>query len=352
MSKSLIVFWVFVLVLSAGFLVPCVWADAELGDAAVAMPVSTGGASRFADLLTSSEGESAVRPVTSAGRAGDTSPVPAIGVEEMISPGDIVRVLMLEDPDVVYEGPVAVGGTVPVPYFGEFVIAGLSQGVASRNLEEALVKDLYQQATVSVTLISRGPGTVYIYGAVRNPGGISIPKYGNLTMLRLILLAQGLSGWAAPEDTFVLRQNHASSKIERISVNLREIFATALPFSEADIVLIDGDIVCVPGLNGELYQFMSQDDREVIVVGEVGSPGIINFGPGELRTVMRAIFKAGSFSQFARKDAVKIIRYERDQSRSELVVDALEIMEKGFLHKDIELQPGDMLIVPAKRINF
>jgi protein involved in polysaccharide export with SLBB domain len=88
------------------------------------------------------------------------------------------------------------------------------------------------------------------------------------------------------------------------------------------------------------------------MAGEVGSPGIIRFGPGELRTLMRAIFKAGGFTQFAKKDAIRIIRYERDQSRSELVVDAEEIMDKGYLHKDIELQPGDMLIVPQKRVNF
>ncbi len=284
--------------------------------------------------------------------AGATDESGAVGAEELISAGDIVRVMVLEDPNVAYEGAVSVGGTVPIPYYGEFQIAGMTQSAAAKKLEAELSQGLYQSATVSVTLISRGPGTVYVYGAVQNPGGISVPKYGNLTILRVLLLCGGLTGWAAPEDTFIMRQNRRTDTVERINVNLSEVFATALPFSETDVPLLDGDIVCVPGLNGELYQFMSQDDREVILVGEVGRPGIVSFRPGELRTVMRAIFKAGGFSQFAKKDAIRIIRYNRDNTRSELVVDAEEIMEKGYLHKDIELQPGDMLIVPQKRVNF
>jgi polysaccharide export outer membrane protein len=140
--------------------------------------------------------------------------------------------------------------------------------------------------------------------------------------------------------------------MQRINVNLKEIFATSYPESGKDVPLMDGDIVVVPGLNGELYQFMSAADREVIVVGEVGSPGIVNFSAGELRTLMRAIFKAGSFTQFAKKTAVKVIRYDPDRTRREMQVDVEAIMEEGELHKDIELQPGDMVIVPEKKINL
>ncbi|MCF7855140.1 MAG: SLBB domain-containing protein [Candidatus Pacebacteria bacterium] len=272
--------------------------------------------------------------------------------DEIISAGDVVRIVMLEDSQVQYEGHVAVSGTVPIPYYGEFRIADLTQQEASETLEEELEKNLYQRATVSVSLLQRGPGQVYIYGAVGRPGGVQVPRYGNLTILRLIFASGGLTGWAAPEDAFILRQNPREGEERRISVNLSELFATVIPDSDRDVTLRDGDIVCVPGLNGELYQFMSAAEREILVMGEVGSPGPIRFGPGELRTVMRAIFKAGGFGQFAKKDAVRIIRYERDQTRSEMVVNVEEIMEKGFLHKDVELQPGDMLIVDQKRVNW
>jgi len=274
------------------------------------------------------------------------------GRDQVIAAGDTVRVILLEDPTVSYEGPVSVSGTVLVPYYGEFEIAGLTQAEASKQLGEALQKDLYQNATVSVVLLARGPGVVYLYGAVNNPGGVAVPRYGQLTILRLILVSGGTTAWAALEDTFVLRYNKETDKVERISVNLSEIFATAIPFSERDMALNDGDIVCVPGVNGELFQFMSADQREVMIIGEVRGPGMIHFAPGELRTLMRALFKAGGFTQFAKKDSVRIIRYETNQERSELVVDAEEIMEKGMLHKDIEIKPGDLIMVPQKMVNF
>ena len=270
----------------------------------------------------------------------------------IISGGDTVRVMMLEDPEVTYEGAVAASGSIPIPYLGEFAIVGLTEAAAEQELGDLLQRELYQRATVSVTLVSRGPGSIYLYGAVSKPGAFGVPKYGNMTILQLLLQSGGLTGWAAPDATFVLRHPPGTDTVERVSVDLREIFASAIPQGKGDLPLMDGDIVCVPGMNGELYQFMSMEDREIIVIGEVGRPGLVTFGPGEIRTVMRAIFKAGSFSQFAKRNAVRIIRYERNQERSEMVVDAEEIMEKGYLHKDVELQPGDMLIVPTKRINL
>ena len=271
---------------------------------------------------------------------------------QVIAAGDVVRVLMIEDPTVAYEGPVSASGTVLVPFYGEFEIAGLTQAEASKKLGEELQKDLYQTATVSVVLLARGPGTVFLYGAVNNPGGVSIPRYGQLTILRLILLSGGTTGWAALEDAFVLRYNRGTDKVERISVKLNEVFASAIPSSERDMPLVDGDIVCVPGVNGELFEFMSAGEREIMIIGEVKGPGMIRFAPGERRTLMRALFKAGGFTQFAKKDAVHIIRYEKNQERSELVVDAEEIMEKGQLHKDVDVNPGDLIMVPQKVLNF
>ena len=272
--------------------------------------------------------------------------------EEIISYGDVIRIMMIEDPNLFYEGPVSANGTVPIPYLGEFPVVGLTQRAAMEQLSARLERELYLNATVSVTLVARGGGNVYIYGAVNHQGAIEIPKYGRLTILRLILMSGGLSGWAAPEDTFIMRRLSGVAEMQRINVNLKEIFATSYPESGKDVPLIDGDIVVVPGLNGELYQFMSAADREIIVVGEVGNPGIINFSAGELRTLMRAIFKAGSFTQFAKKTAVKVIRYDPDRTRREMQVDVEAIMEEGELHKDIELQPGDMVIVPEKKINL
>ena len=272
--------------------------------------------------------------------------------DRVISSGDVVRMMMIEDPDVHYEGPVTGSGTINVPYLGDFRIVGMTEKEAGENLAKALMKNLYQKATVSVVLVQRGPANVYVYGAVGAPGAYPIPQFGQFTILRLMLICGGLTGWADPQNTFILRYSSKTSNVERLTVNLKEIFAEAIPYSKRDLALRDGDIVCVPGLNGELFQFMTMEDREIIVIGEVNSPGPVTFSAGEPRTVMRALFKVGGFSQFAKKDKVRIFRYEDNGERTERIVNAEEIMDEGLLHKDVELKPGDVLIVPQKRINM
>jgi len=112
------------------------------------------------------------------------------------------------------------------------------------------------------------------------------------------------------------------------------------------------DVLFVPGLSGDTKGIMTTDQCEIIVVGEVRASGIITFAPGEQRTLMRAIFKAGGFSKFANDKAVRLIRYGKDNKRTEQKVNAAVVMDDGFLEKDIELRPGDMVIVPQKMINF
>ena len=117
-----------------------------------------------------------------------------------------------------------------------------------------------------------------------------------------------------------------------------------MPLSDADIILQNDDVVCVPGLSGAL--FFSSDTCEVMVVGEVRTPGIVSFAPGEQRTVMRAIFKAGGFDKFAKQNKVRVIQYAKDKKRTDQILDATKIMDKGDLDSDIEIKPGDMIIVP------
>jgi polysaccharide export outer membrane protein len=108
----------------------------------------------------------------------------------------------------------------------------------------------------------------------------------------------------------------------------------------------------VPGIDGSTQQVMTTDESEVIVVGEVNAPGIILFAPGEQRTVMRAIFKSGGFTKFAKSKEVRLIRYGKDGSRSEQTINVSAVIDDGFLDQDVDLLPGDMLIVPQKMLNF
>lgn len=269
---------------------------------------------------------------------------------ESLNPGDLIRVRMEEDLNVGFEGLVSAAGTIPIPYLGEVYIATQSPAEAAKVISDALTKEIYQKASVTVTLVTKAPGKVYVYGAVRKPGVVQMPPIGTLTVMQLLSYVDGLTSWAAPEESYILRRTKAAAPPEKIPVNLTQLMANYVPMSENDVVLQPDDVFCVPGLNGSLS--FSVDSCEVIVVGEVNAPGIVFFSPGEQRTLMRAIFKSGGFNKFAKTKSVRLIRYGKNKERSEQVVNAARVVDEGFLDEDVELKPGDMMIVPQKIINF
>jgi polysaccharide export outer membrane protein len=270
-----------------------------------------------------------------------------------IVPGDRIRITMREDPDVNYIGPVSAAGTIPIPYLGEFAISGYSPEQAEKALAAELTGELYEQATVTVTMVKKALGQVYVYGAVKQPGVVEIPDVGGLTVLQLVARIGGLSRWAAPEDAFIIRRSRPGEPAEQIDLNLEEIFETAIPNTESDVMLQANDVVCIPGISGGLFDFLSVDEAEVFVVGEVQSEEVIvRFAPGERRTLFRAILKAGGFTDFARSKDVRIVSYDKDGNRREQTVDASKIVEEGYLDQDVELDQGDMVIVPQKRFSL
>ena len=320
---------------------------------------------------------------------------------ERIGTGDEVRVIMLEDPEVAFEGSVSAAGTIPIPYLGEFQLAGLTQAGAARGLEKALCETLYQKATITIILVKKAAGKIYVYGAVNRPGVVQLPESGSLSVLQLISEVDGLTSWAAPEDAYIMRRGATEKDTRRVPVDLTRLFGVALPPAQeapdgageagesttgetsegqpgpkpeagepatqttekqpnhlallaerADVQMQPDDILFVPALNGDTGQVITADVCQVIVVGEVLQAGMISFAPGEQRTVMRAIFKAGGLGKFAKSKAVRLIRYGKNNTRTEQTINVAEIVEEGFLDKDVDLVPGDMLIVPQKLVSF
>lgn len=266
-----------------------------------------------------------------------------------IRPGDLVVVTMEEDPDVKYDGQVSASGLINLPFLGKYIIAGKNESEAEAALEKALEEDLYVDATVSITVVQRAPGDVYIYGAVKSPGKVSLPPTGSMTILEAVAEVGGVTTWAAPENTYILRQSLGEEKRERIDVNIFE--ALKQIDTESNVHLVDNDVIFIPSSTG-MDSVLSNQPLEIIVTGEINRPGIVQFAPGERCTFVRAIFKAGNFSRFAKKNRVRLIRYNRDGSREVKVINAEHIIDEGYLADDIELKAGDMLIVDQKMINF
>jgi polysaccharide export outer membrane protein len=114
-------------------------------------------------------------------------------------------------------------------------------------------------------------------------------------------------------------------------------------------------------LEGRLYNkatvLISLEKRSVrspgrvYVTGEVVKQGPLDLPADEKLTVSRAIIQAGGFADFANKRKVKLIRKSEKGERID-IIDVAEIINKGRLDQDRLLQAGDVILVPARLINW
>lgn len=89
----------------------------------------------------------------------------------------------------------------------------------------------------------------------------------------------------------------------------------------------------------------------VYVTGQVRDKGGFEIPSGETFTVSRAILKAGGFSDFSDKKNVRLIRKGPNGTKT-FEINVLKIWEDGDLEKDLVVQPDDLIVVPARLINF
>lgn len=126
---------------------------------------------------------------------------------------------------------------------------------------------------------------------------------------------------------------------------------------------------------------------KVYLTGQVRSPGVLELMPGEPVTVSQAILRAQGLADFANKREVRLVRKREgvseqrpsaakpvakkketifgkvgnifrkqkeapNESTETIIVDLVDILEKGHLERDPELKPGDLIVVPERLINF
>ena len=85
-------------------------------------------------------------------------------------------------------------------------------------------------------------------------------------------------------------------------------------------------------------------ERPVIVFGEVKTPGVYEIPPGGKLSLLQLVAQAGGFTDIAASDKVRIVRPKGtgDETIRVRVSDLL----KGGDPKDLDLSPGDVVIVP------
>jgi polysaccharide biosynthesis/export protein len=162
--------------------------------------------------------------------------------EYVIGVTDGISVRVWRNAELNLETTVAPDGTITMQLIGAVPVAGKTASEARRLITEALkayIKEDGAFVTVTVTRVSSY--RIMVSGNVNHPGVIDSSRY--LTVSEAILLAGGLTRFASPRGTILVRAN-SDGTVRRIPIQYDEIQAGSKP--EQDLVLLRGDRIYVP----------------------------------------------------------------------------------------------------------
>jgi polysaccharide export outer membrane protein len=95
----------------------------------------------------------------------------------------------------------------------------------------------------------------------------------------------------------------------------------------------------------------TRSSGKVYLTGEVAKPGVIELRANESLTLTQAILEVGGFSDFANKRKVKLVRKSASSSQVK-IIDVSVVIDQGRTDLDVALKPGDVVVVPARFLNW
>ena len=259
--------------------------------------------------------------------------------EYIVGPGDILEISTLEEGIRAKEAVrILPNGTVsfsmlsnidvgdrPLSEVTEILRTALAQYVRNPQIQVLVGSFLSKHVSVfgSINLVTS------LSGSRTGPG--IYPLKGSINALGQILAAGGPSPDARLDQVRLIRSNRT------FSLNLQ--LAVSGGDNSQNVILEHGDILQVTGT--------TQADRRVAVLGEVFQPGVHALSSDA--NILEAIAASRGFTQDASANRVRLVR-RTDPHNPEIIFVNAERIFKGDLSQNINLQDGDILVVPRDRL--
>jgi polysaccharide export outer membrane protein len=243
-----------------------------------------------------------------------------------VGPRDLLEVRVLEIPELNVERRVSDSGAIELPLLGEIPVSGMSASQISARVEALLTAKYVNRANVSVVIKEFANKPVSIVGAVQKPGSLNIS--GRWTLLQAISAAGGITPDAGRKIYILRKADNGLSDI--LEVNTEDLMRSAS--SSWNIPLVPGDIVNI----------QAKRQIKVFCLGEVKSPGALEFDGDDRISLLSAIAKAGGLTDRA-SNKIRIKRRGEDGRDKEIVANFNRIVSGK--DPDTILQPDDVVIV-------
>jgi len=163
-----------------------------------------------------------------------------IAAEPLLGPGDTVRVMVVENPELTTEGRLSLDGTLGLPLLGEVTIGGHTPADASR-LIAAQLRDskMLRDPHVSVSIVEARSRRVQVLGHVAKPGQYALD--GTNEHLSDVLAAAGGRSEDGSDHVVVTRRD---GKEEHFDIDVARMYKDG--DLTRDVRLQSGDVVYVP----------------------------------------------------------------------------------------------------------
>jgi polysaccharide biosynthesis/export protein len=228
----------------------------------------------------------------------------------LIGPQDLLKITVLDEPDLTNSYRVDSDGFVTFPYIGRILAGGLNPGDLQERIKNLLSPAYIKNPQVRVEIDQYKSQSVMVSGEVRAPG--KIPMTGAMTVLEA-LAAAGSPTPAASSELTIARPKKAGSDqadSEIVRINWKDLQLG----KGTDVVLQDGDLLNIAKA------------QTFFITGQVRNSGNFVLEPGT--TVEQAIAMAGGLSERGSNSRIKATRVVKGK-RTTVSLDLADVVQAG-----------------------
>lgn len=243
------------------------------------------------------------------------APAATASAEYRLGSGDVVRVVVYQNPDLTLETRVSESGVVSFPLLGNIRIGGLGVSAAEKLIADGLKNgNFVKSPQVTLTLLQVKGNQASVLGQVNRPGRYPI-ETADMRLTDLLATAGGVAGSGG--DLLVLTGTR-NGKPFRQEIDLPNVFSAEQNRAN-DVLIQNGDVLWV--------------DRAplVYIYGEVQRPGPMRLERG--MTLMQVLAAGGGLNQRGTERGIRVHR--KSEGKVQIVQPAM----------DEQVKDGDVVYV-------
>ena len=212
------------------------------------------------------------------------------GDRYLIGPQDLLKITVLDEPELTNSYRVDSDGFITFPYVGRVLAGGLNPGDLQDRIKNMLSPAYIKNPQVRVEIDQYKSQSVMVSGEVRQPG--KIPMTGAMTVLEALAAAGSPTPAASSELTIAHPRKPGSEQqdSEIVRINWKDLQLG----KGTDVVLQDGDLLNIAKA------------QTFFITGQVRNSSSYVLEPGT--TVEQAIAMAGGLSERGSDSRIKASR--------------------------------------------